>query len=103
MHVKPRAYETGLPGLRIAKSIAAVYAQNAKAYWMWWGPLGKPMIRSIEAWEDMQRGHLQPLSGAPRVVKSTEEAERSFIKVEAAVEEASAWDESENGECQGEP
>jgi hypothetical protein len=43
------------------------------------------MIRSIEAWEDMQRGYLQPLSGAPRVVKSTEEAERSVTKVEAPV------------------
>lgn len=96
MQVKTRAYEAGLPGVRIAELIGAACAQNAKAYWSWWGPLGKPMIRGIEAWEDMQRGYLQSLSGAPRVAKSTEEAERSFTKVEAAVEEASAWDESEH-------
>jgi hypothetical protein len=114
MQLKPRAYEAGLPGLRISEFIVAACAQNAKAYWSWWGPLGKPMIRSIEAWEDMQRGYLQPLNGAPRVVKSTEEAERSVTKAEApvafdesehprnaegqfaGVEEASAWDESEH-------
>jgi hypothetical protein len=92
MQLKPRAYEAGLPGLRISEFIVAACAQNAKAYWSWWGPLGKPMIRSIEAWEDMQRGYLQPLNGAPRVVKSTEEAERSVTKAEAPV----AWDESEH-------
>ncbi len=96
MQVKPRAYEAGLPGLRISEFMVAACAQNAKAYWSWWGPLGTPMIRSIEAWEDMQRGYLQQLSGAPGVVKSTEEAERSFTKVEAAVEAPAASDESEH-------
>ena len=96
MQVKTRAYEAGLPGVRIAELIGAACAQNAKAYWSWWGPLGKPMIRGIEAWEDMQRGYLQSLSGAPRVVKSTEEAERSFTKLEAAVEAPVAFDESEH-------
>ena len=43
-----------------------------------------------------ERGHLQPLSGTLRVVKGTEEAERSVTKVEAAAKAPVAFDESEH-------
>ncbi len=38
-------------------------AQSAKAYWRMWGPLGEPMIQSIDAWTQMQREYLRGLGG----------------------------------------
>jgi hypothetical protein len=26
------------------------FAEQAKAYWRLWGPLGEPMVRGIDAW-----------------------------------------------------
>ena len=34
------------------------FAEQAKAYWGLWGPLGEPMVRGIEAWAEMQRAYL---------------------------------------------
>jgi hypothetical protein len=36
-------------------------AENAKAYWRMWGPVGMPMIQSIDAWAKMQRAYLRGL------------------------------------------
>jgi hypothetical protein len=36
-------------------------AENAKAYWRMWGPVGVPMIQSIDAWAQMQRAYLREL------------------------------------------
>ena len=66
-------------------------AQNAKAYWRLWGPIGEPMIRSIDAWAQMQRASLQWLREAseagrrysvssPRHGKSDEEADISNFR-----------------------
>jgi len=38
------------------------FAENAKLCCRWWGPLGEPMIRGVDAWAEMQRGYLQWLS-----------------------------------------
>jgi len=35
------------------------FAENAKAYWRLWGPLGEPMVYAVEAWAEMQRGCFQ--------------------------------------------
>jgi hypothetical protein len=35
------------------------FAEQAKAYWRMWGPLGEPMIRGIDAWAEMQRAYVQ--------------------------------------------
>src|SRR5215208_3811333 len=34
------------------------FAESAKLYCRWWGPLGGPMSRGIDAWAQMQRGYL---------------------------------------------
>jgi hypothetical protein len=34
------------------------FAEQAKAYWELWGPLGEPMVRGIEAWADVQRSYI---------------------------------------------
>jgi hypothetical protein len=36
-------------------------AQSAKAYWRMWGPVGVPMVQSIDAWAQMQRACLRGL------------------------------------------
>ena len=35
------------------------FAQNAKAYWRLWGPLGEPMVRVVDAWVEQQRAYVQ--------------------------------------------
>jgi len=36
-------------------------AFSAKAYWAMWGPLGLPVIDTIDSWAQRQREFLQPL------------------------------------------
>jgi len=38
-------------------------AFSAKGYWAMWGPLGKPMIDTIDSWTQSQREFLQPIVG----------------------------------------
>jgi hypothetical protein len=35
------------------------FSEDAKAYWRLWGPLGEPMVRVIDAWEEQQHSYLQ--------------------------------------------
>ncbi len=34
------------------------FAEQAKACWGLWDPLGEPVVRGIEAWAEMQRAYL---------------------------------------------
>ena len=54
----PRNAET-LQGLGGYEQMVNTFAENAKAYWRLWGPLGEPMIRVIDAWVEQQRTYLQ--------------------------------------------
>ena len=49
----------GLPGLDVYEQMVDTFANQAKAYWSMWGPLGEPMILGIEAWAEMQRATVQ--------------------------------------------
>ena len=40
------------------------FAEQAKAYWRLWGPLGEPMVRGVDAWAEGQRAYLQWLRTA---------------------------------------
>ncbi len=35
------------------------FAEQAKAYWRLWGPLGEPMVRGVDAWVEQQHAYLQ--------------------------------------------
>jgi hypothetical protein len=35
------------------------FAEQGKAYWRMWGPMGDPMVRGIETWVEMQRAYVQ--------------------------------------------
>jgi hypothetical protein len=37
------------------------FAEQAKAYWRLWGPLGEPMVRIVDAWVEQQRSFLHLL------------------------------------------
>jgi hypothetical protein len=54
----PRGDEA-LQGLDGYEQIVNTFAEQAKAYWRMWGPLGEPMIRGIDAWVEMQRAYVQ--------------------------------------------
>lgn len=57
MHRPPS--NDALRGLDGYEQMVNTFAQNAKAYWRLWGPLGEPLVRGIEAWAEMQRAYLQ--------------------------------------------
>ncbi len=63
--LEPRRDEATLREREPAEDPVNLLAEGAKAYWRMWGPLGEPMIRSIDAWTDMQRGYLAWLPHAP--------------------------------------
>ncbi len=48
-----------LAGLDTYEQMLNTFAEQAKAYWRMWGPLGEPMIRGIDAWVQMQHAQLQ--------------------------------------------
>ena len=54
----PRCYEP-LHGLDGYEQMLNTFAENAKAYWRLWGPMGKPMVRVVDAWAEQQRSYLQ--------------------------------------------
>ena len=49
---EPRGNEA-LRGLDGYEQLVYTFAEQAKAYWGLWGPLGEPMVRGIEAWAEM--------------------------------------------------
>ena len=51
--------DEALQGLDGYDQMVNTFAQNAKAYWRLWGPLGEPMVRIIDAWVEQQRTYLQ--------------------------------------------
>ena len=55
-----RSYEDALQGIDGYEYMVNISAQNAKAYWKQWGPIGEPMIRSIEVCGDA--GCLPPVA-----------------------------------------
>lgn len=55
---KPQDDKTAHQGLEFAEAMVNAFAESAKLYCRWWGPLGGPMSRGIDAWAQMQRGYL---------------------------------------------
>ncbi len=54
-------------GLDVYERMVNTFAENARAYWGAWGPLGEPMIRGVEVWAQTQRAYLQWLRQTPGV------------------------------------
>jgi hypothetical protein len=50
--------------LALAEELVNTFAVRSKRYWREWGPLGEPMIITIEAWAEMQLYYLQSLRQA---------------------------------------
>jgi hypothetical protein len=55
---KSQGNKTAHQGLEIAEAMVNAFAESAKLYRRWWGPLGGPMSRGIDTWAQMQRGYL---------------------------------------------
>ncbi|HZB82985.1 MAG: hypothetical protein M3315_02080 [Actinomycetota bacterium] len=56
---EPRGDEATLQGLQFAEQMVDGFTESAKVYWRMWGPLGEPMIQSIDAWAAMQHQYIQ--------------------------------------------
>jgi hypothetical protein len=54
----PRGDEA-LQGLEVYEQMVDTFAEQAKAYWRLWGPLGETMVRGIDAWAETQRAYVQ--------------------------------------------
>jgi len=95
---EPHSAKGTLQGLGFAESMVNTVEQSAKFYWRMWGPLGEPMVRTVDAWAGMQRSYLQWLREASaagdrdttqriareanrNVVPSAREAESSFAQI----------------------
>jgi hypothetical protein len=63
------------------------FEQSAKFYWRMWGPLGEPMVRTVDAWADMQRSYLQWLREASGA-GGRDAAKRIAREVESSAREA---------------
>jgi hypothetical protein len=46
-------------GLDAYEQMVDTFAEQAKAYWRLWGPLGETMVRAIDAWAETQRAYVQ--------------------------------------------
>jgi hypothetical protein len=96
-----------LQGLGFAESMVNTFEQSAKFYWRMWGPLGEPMVRTVDTWADIQRSYLQWLREASaaggrdvaqRIAReakkdATTEAESSFAQMAREAESSAreAW------------
>ena len=52
------------PGLDAYEQMVNTFAKNAKDFWRQWGPLGDPMVQSIDAWAAIQLQYVQWLRQA---------------------------------------
>jgi HPt (histidine-containing phosphotransfer) domain-containing protein len=86
---KPHGAKGTLQGLGFAESMVNTFEQSAKFYWKMWGPLGEPMVRTVDAWADMQRSYLQRLREAS-VAGGRDAAQRIAREVESSAREATA-------------
>jgi hypothetical protein len=46
--------EEFLRSLDMYEQIVHAFAEQSKAYWKIWGPMGEPMLNGVEYWEAMQ-------------------------------------------------
>ena len=51
--------DEAIQGLAGYEQMVDTFAEQGKAYWRMWGPMGDPMVRGIETWVEMQRAYVQ--------------------------------------------
>lgn len=78
--------DEALLGLDGYEQMVNTFAQNAKAYWRLWGPLGEPMVRIVEAGAEQQRSYLslsfnkrRSRNGRARPPLSVKSFEQNFL------------------------
>lgn len=83
-----------LRGLDGYERMVNIFAENAKAYWGAWGPLGEPMVRGVETWAEMQRAYLQWLRQTPGARGSAPSEVSRYQEGGSATEGRSAGEEA---------
>jgi hypothetical protein len=66
-----QSQEAVLRWLEFAERMVYSFAQNTRAYWRMWGPLGEPMVRSVDVWAGVQHSYLQWLKEISRAEESS--------------------------------
>ena len=75
-----------LQGWEYAEGMVHGFADNVRAYWRMWGPLGESMVHAVDFWADLQRGYLRWLreasaaGGRGMAQRGAKEAERSLVE-----------------------
>jgi hypothetical protein len=54
----PRS-DAALQGVDGYEQMVSTFAEQAKAYWRLWGPLGEHMVSGIDTWTEQQRSYLR--------------------------------------------
>jgi hypothetical protein len=81
-----QSQKAALRGLEFAEGMVHSFAENVRAYWRMWGPLGEPMVHAVDFWAGLQCGYLRWLreasaaGGEGIAERSIKEAERSFVE-----------------------
>ena len=57
MQEGPQSNEA-LQGIDAYEQMVNTFAEQARAYWKLWGPLGDPMVRNVEVWAEVQRSYV---------------------------------------------
>src|SRR5919199_5334012 len=83
---EPQSQKAALRGLEFAEGMVYGFAENLKAYWRIWGPLGEPMVHAVDFWADLQCGYLRWLreasaaGGWGMAQRGAKEAEGSLVE-----------------------
>jgi hypothetical protein len=56
-------------GLHEAEYELAFFTESARTYWRMWGPLGAPMVESLDSWGEMQRDYFRWAREVSKVVE----------------------------------
>jgi hypothetical protein len=51
--------DDALQQIDVYEQMVVTFAEQSKAYWRIWGPLGEPMLNGVEYWEGAQRAFIQ--------------------------------------------
>ena len=52
MQEGPQSNEA-LEGIDAYEQMVNTFAEQSRAYWKLWGPLGDPMVRNVEVWAEV--------------------------------------------------
>jgi hypothetical protein len=57
--LEPQRDQEALQELDTYEQMLEAFAEQAKAYWGLWGPMGEHMVRTVDSWARQQRSYIE--------------------------------------------